>query len=157
VAKPVPLPEFVYRARLAWRALRIVLEQLSLTASAVVLNPDDPTQAFPGPDDGQVRFYEDRLGGRGRILATVTIRGTAAHIVVEDVRELVRLTHRKSVDPRELGIAQRPDRPDLDVDVSLAEVVERDGALLRSGRRRILPPSSAPRRPGNPSQPWGRW
>ncbi len=152
---PVP-PEQLYLRRLAWRALRLVLEQYNLAAVAVEVNPDDPRSALPGLLANQVIFGEDLLRRYGSTYATVTIDGTRARVIVPDVRRLVRQKHQRDFRPEEVGIfpaRRRPgqdeaDRqPDVVADVELADVIERDGELMRAAPQRMTSPASGPARP----------
>lgn len=140
-------PESLYPRRLAWRALELVLDQYGLSAIALKLNPDDPSEAFPGAIEGTVLFGERLLVGRSTgAIATVEIQGgTRARVLVENVRRLVRRNHLKDFREGEVGIVRRPGQPDIDVDVDLADLIERYGELMRTAPQRV-----PPRRPALP-------
>lgn len=141
-------PAVLYPRRLAWRALRMALERFQLGDMALKLNPDDPTQALPGVEPGEVWFYEDFDRGAGKVVAIVLLTGTRARVLVERIERLIRRNHRRGFVPREVGIVQREGAFDVDLEVELAEVIESDeGRLMRTARQRVLPPSSRPRRP----------
>lgn len=141
-------PEHLYPRRLAWRALGMVLEQYGLTAMALRLNPDDPTQALPGVLPGEIWFYEDFQRGAGPVIATVFLEADGnARVLVERIDVLIRRNHRREFSAREVGIDQRPGRFDVDAVVDLAEVVEVEGPRMRTAPQRVLPPASRPVRP----------
>jgi hypothetical protein len=142
---PLP-PEVLYLRRLAARALALVLEHHGLSNIAVKLNPDDPTQALPGVSPGEVLFFEDVCGGRGRVIATVFIDGMAARVIADRADALIRRNHVRDFEPAALGIEPMPGRPDIDFEVDLSDVVEREGELLRTQPQRVLPRTSRPRR-----------
>lgn len=141
-------PSVLFPRRLAWRALRMVLERFGLEQMALKLNPDDPTQALPGAGPGEIEFGEDfGRNGSGRVLAVVILDGAKARVLVERIERLIRVAHRRGFVPRELGIWQRPGVHDLDVELDLSEVIEVEGQLMRTAKQRVLPPASRPRRP----------
>lgn len=140
-------PHVLYPRRLAYRALGIVLEQYGLTAMAVRLNPDDPSQALPGNEPGEVWFYEDFRRGAGPVIATVIVDAGRARVLVERIEKLIRRNHLRDFKPREVGIDRREGRFDLDAVVDLSEVIEVEGPRMRTAPQRILPPASRPIRP----------
>ena len=142
---PVP-PETLYPRRLAARALALVLEHHGLAGIAIRLNPDDPSQALPGHWPGEVVFYEDVCGGRGKIVASVFIEGTNARVVADRVDALIRRNHVRDFEPEAVGIVLEPGVPDIDAEVDLSEIIEREGELLRTQPQRVLPRTSRPRR-----------
>lgn len=143
---PVP-PEQLYLRRLARRALELVLEQYGLAAVTVKVNADDPRMALPGNLPTDVIFGEDLLRRYGSTFATVTVEGTRARVIVPDVRRLVRANHRRDFRPEEVGIRSRRGEPDIVADVELADVIEREGELMRTAPQRPIPPASGPARP----------
>lgn len=139
MADRVPLaPEVLYPRRLAWRAVWMVLEQYQLEAMALKLNPDDPSQAFPGAHDGEVLFYEDARAGHGHAVARVVVDGPQAQVVIDRIDWLLRPNHRKDFRASEIGIRQQRDVPDVDATVNLAEVIEVEGAKMRTARQRVF-------------------
>jgi hypothetical protein len=125
----------------------MVLERFGLEQMAMKLNPDDPTQALPGVGPGEIEFSEDHWhGGAHRVLATVILSGSRARVLVERIERLIRPNHRRGFSPRELGIWQRLNAPDLDVDLDLSEVIEIEGTTMRTAKQRVLPPAFQPRR-----------
>jgi hypothetical protein len=132
---PPVTPENLYPRRLAARALQLVLERYGLGQMALKFNPDDPTQVLPGAEPGEVRFFADTTLEGHRSLARVYLGadGMSARVVVEQVRDLVRRTHRREFRPAELGIASK-----LDVEVDVAGVVETEGELMRRAPQRYV-------------------
>jgi len=141
---PVP-PEQLYPRRLAYRALSLALDALGMAGIALKLSPDDPTQALPGNQAGEVVIFEDFAEGRGSVIATVLLEGTRGRVTVERLSRLVRRSHLRDFRPEEVGVSPRPDRPDVDVEVDLAEVIEQDGELMRTAPQRRPPPRYGPR------------
>ncbi len=140
-------PGVLYPRRLAYRALRMALEQYGLAEMAVKLNPDDPTQTLPGVEPGEIWFYEDFAEGRGLVVSTVLLEDGRARVLVDHISQLIRRNHRRDFQPREVGIVQRHGVPDVDLQVDLREVVEVEGALMRTAKQRVLSPASRPARP----------
>ncbi len=140
-------PRMLYPRRLAYRALGIVLEQYGLTAMALKLNPDDPSQALPGHVPSEIWLSEDFRRGAGQVIASVVLEDGRARVLVERVEALIRLNHRRGFVAREVGIDRHPGRPDIDAVIDLAEVVEVEGERMRTAPQRVLPPASRPRRP----------
>jgi hypothetical protein len=139
-------PNVLYPRRLAYRALRMILEQFHLEAMAVRLNPDDPTQALPGVEPGEISFYEDFDKGRGKVIATVLLGGARARVLIERIDRLIRRNHLRDFQPRELGIVRREGAHDVDAQVDLAEVIEVEGEVMRTAKQRFIPEASRPRR-----------
>jgi hypothetical protein len=152
--RPVP-PEQLYPRRLAWRALGIVLDQYALRAMTLKLNPDDPTQCLPGVAQGELSFFEDYAEGRGIVIATVLLDGTMARVLVERIERLVRRNHRRDFRADEFGIYHRPGAYDVDINVDLAEVMEIEGELLRTGKQRVLAPGHQTYRPPHVTRAFG--
>ncbi len=140
---PTP-PEQLYPRRLAARALALVLDSYGLTAVALRFNPDDARECLPGLEEGEVIFGED-IVRRWSPLATVFVHGTSARVIVEEVEALIRSNHRRDFEgPESVGIFPRPGCPDIDVTVDIAEVIQRDGELLRTTPQRLSHPASRP-------------
>jgi hypothetical protein len=139
-------PESLYPRRLAVRAFGIVLAQYHLEGVALKLNPDDPEQVFPGPTNGEIRLYDDGgHTGKVRELASVFLEDGKARVVIERLRNVVRRAHRKDFKPEELGVYSEPNRPDVDVEVDLVDVLADFGEAARTApqrpraRRRRIP------------------
>jgi hypothetical protein len=137
--RPKVTPETLFPRRLAARALDIVLQHFNLSAVVVKLNPDDPEQAFPGAEPGEVRLYLDGWGQGKRPVAIVFLEGTRARVVVERVRELVRRNHRADFVEEDVGIVQFPGEPDIDMEVDVAGVVDDFGQVMRTAPQRVDP------------------
>lgn len=146
-SRPAVPPEQLYPRRLAWRALELALDQFNLRVMALRLNPDDPSQCLPGVEPGEISFYEDFQEGRGKVIATVLLEGGTARVLVERVERLIRRNHRTGFDPAEVGIFQQRGAVDLDLVVDLTEVMEVNGAAMRTARQRVLAPGAGPFRP----------
>jgi hypothetical protein len=129
------------------RIVELVLDQFNLRAMALKLNPDDPSQCLPGNMPGELSFYEDFQQGRGKVIATVILAGSAARVIVERAERLIRRNHRVGFRPDEVGIYPRRGGMDLDLVLDLTEVVEIDGEAMRTARQRVLSPQSRPYRP----------
>lgn len=142
---PRVTPENLYPRRLAARALALVLERYGLGAMALKFNPDDPTQVLPGTEPGEVLFFADTTLEGHRSLAHVYLDayGTTARVVVEDLRALVRRTHRRQFRPAELGLGRG-----LDVEVDVSDVVAGEGELMRRAPQRVVPRRRAGGTPG---------
>ena len=134
----------LYECRLAARALALVLEQFNLRDVTRKFDADDPSQVFAGMLENEVGFYDDFRSGAARPLAVVVLHGSRARVWVERVEDLVRSNHRKGFQVGELGIVRRANLPDLDVEVDLTEVMETDGELMRTAKRRPSSPASKP-------------
>lgn len=137
-------PEDVFDQRLAVRALDMALDSVGITGpvATVKWNPDDPAQVFPLPE-GEVRFgaFVDRWDLPWAVVRFSPDR-RRARVIVERVRRLIRTAHLRDFDERAHGIYPSQHQPDLDVEVDLTEVLDREGALLRTAP--VRPPS--PRR-----------
>jgi hypothetical protein len=144
--RPPISPDILYPRRLAARALSLVLEHHGIGNIALKLNPDDPTQALPGHWPGEISFYEDFAGGRGRVIASVFIEGTMARVVIERVDAIIRRSHARDFEPQAVGIYPEPGHPDIDAEVDVSGIVELEGDLMRTAPQRILRPASRPRR-----------
>ena len=129
-------PEQLFPRRVAHRVLRAVVDQYNLAGVALQLNPDDPTQAFPGATAEEVRFYADGWDRGQAPIAQVFLGERTARVVVDRIRALVRPKHRRDVRPEELGIRSVSGRPDVDVDVDIAGVVDLDEEKLRTAPQR---------------------
>ena len=146
----------LYPRRLAYRALGMVLEQYQVAAMALKLNPDDPTQALPGNEPGEIWFYENFDRGRGAIIAHVFLDATGARVLVERLDRLIRRNHRVDFRVGEFGITRREGQFDVDMRVDLREVIEAEGARMRTAKQRVLTPASMPRRPVTVIRAFGR-
>ncbi len=140
-------PLVLFPRRLAWRALRMALDRYQVEAIALKLNPDDPTQALPGAQPGEIEFFEDYDKGRGKVVAVVLLEGTRARVLVERIERLIRRNHLRDFRPREVGIVHREGGYDVDVAVELQEVLEVEGERMRTAPQRVLSPASRPVRP----------
>jgi hypothetical protein len=143
--QPKVAPEDLYPRRVAVRALGVVLEHFGLAEAAVKLNPDAPENALPGPGDGEVALFADGWERGQRPIARVYVAGEKARVVVDQVRELVRRSHRRDFRAEEVGIRSEPGEPDVDMEVDLSEVLEEFGEKMRTMPQRAAP---RPRRPG---------
>lgn len=143
-------PHVLYPRRLAYRALRMALDHFHLEKMALQINPDDPSQALPGHEPGEVWFYEDFARGAGPVIAVVFLRGAFdaphARVIVERIDRIIRRPHLVGFRPREVGIDRREGYPDVDMNIDLAEVVQVEGERMRTAKQRIPPPHSRPRR-----------
>lgn len=126
------------------RALGIVLEHLNVTASAIRFNADDPEQAFPGHEAGEVRIYVDGWNRGQDPVARVFVHGDRARVVIDRLRLVVRPKHRRDFRVEELGIATALGKPDVVMDVGLEDVIAQDGDMLRRAPQRLGPPRRRP-------------
>lgn len=145
--KPAKVPpEVLYPRRVAHRALELVLGHLGMDQVVMKLNPDDPTQAFPGAVPGEIRFYEKGWDEGQQALAAVFLELEAgrARVVIERARALVRTAHRKDFKAEELGFQRAPGEPDVVMEVDLGSIVDAYGDAMRTVPQR--PPARMRRR-----------
>lgn len=146
-------PRILYRRRLAYHALELLLDQYALQEVRVRLNPDDPSQCLTD-DEGRVRFYLDNgmlvnAFRSGRELAWATFEDDAVvRVVVPRIRDLVRPTHRTAFRAIDVGIDSRPGRDDIDYVVDLTDYVSGESDRLLEAPPR--PPAPRTRAVGGP-------
>jgi hypothetical protein len=137
---PLPL-EQLYPRRLAARALALALDGYGLTPVARRWNPDSPEELLPGADPDEYVIGDRIAEHLRRPAARVYLDGARARVIVEHLDDVLRPGHRKEFRPEEIGLYSQPGRPDLDIEVDLTNLIELEGALLRTAPQRLPPPN----------------